>query len=71
MKPYFRKSLSKLVIILTSLALFRELTRVLEIAVDFDSDSALNLDFILGILTLIIDFREGSLKVALIGLAKY
>jgi len=70
-KPCFRKSLSKLIIILASLALFRELARVLEVVIDFGSDLALDLDFILDILTLIINSGEGSLKVVLIRLVKY
>ena len=71
MKPCFRKSLSELIVILANLALFWELVRILEITVDFGSGSASDLDFMLGILISIIDFGEGSLRIVLIGLAKY
>jgi len=63
--------LSKLVIILTGLALFWELARILEVVVGFGSGSVSDSDSILGILTLIINFGKGSLRVVLIGLAKY
>ena len=71
MKPCSRKSLSELVVILAGLALFWELVRVLEVAVGFGSGSVSDLDSMLGISTSIIDSGEGSLRVVLIGLAKY
>jgi len=70
-KPCSRKSLSELVVILAGLALFRELARVLEVAMGFGSGSASDSDSISGISTSIIDSGKGSLRVALIGLAKY
>jgi len=70
-KPYFRKLLSKSVVILAGLALFQELARVLEVAVNFGSGLASDLDSMSGISTSIINSGEGSLKIALIGLAKY
>jgi len=70
-KPYFRKLLSELVVILAGLALFQELARVLEVAVGFGSGLASDLDSMSGILTSIINFGKGSLRVVLIGLAEY
>ena len=68
-KPCSRKSLSKLVVILAGLALFRERARALEVAAG--SGSASDLNSLSDISTLIINFREGSLRIALVGLAEY
>ena len=70
-KPCSRKSLFESVVILAGLALFRELARALEVAAGFGSGSASGSDSISGISTSIIDSGEGSLGVALIGLAEY
>ena len=70
-KPYSRKLLSELVVILAGLALFRELARALEVAAGFGSGLALGSDFMLGILTSIINSGEGSLRIALVRLTEY
>jgi hypothetical protein len=70
-KPCSRKSLSESVVILAGLALFRERARALEVAAGSGSGSASDLDSLSGISTSIIDSGEGSLRVALVGLAEY
>ena len=69
MKPYFRKLLSKSIVILTGLALFRERAKALKIATG--SGLASDLNFLLGILTSIINSGEESLRIALIELTEY